>query len=193
MRRFGVGVLVIAVLAGTLTAWALQVKLPNKAVKAKVMLLVDELGNTLFATAPGRVEVTGRVQADVIMPPTDCGPEPKFVSFYIRDDTLGEKVIHVFTVPRDTDLIITDIETVSNSSGGRLSLEDSSGPLFMTIIRSLDTRSYQSGIVVEGGELLQLRLSGAGRKDVTLMGRLVPVSDIERPNNNEHLAVAPPT
>jgi hypothetical protein len=116
-QRFVIGLLALGMLAGAATAWALELKLPNRRAKAKVMLLVDEAGRTLFATQPGLVEVTnlpaevavtGQVevtnfpQAEVTPPARD-----EFVSFYVQAQRIGP--MDVFDVPVDRVLIITDV------------------------------------------------------------------------------------
>jgi len=169
----------VMLLAAAVSSWALEVKLPTRPVPAKGVWVVDEVGAQLFGTTPARVEVTN-------LPASQVAGQP--VSFRSTAVVPGPNVdpsVVVATVPVDHAFLMTDIEGIYFCCGGGSAgaLTDGTGVrLAWVSANPPGQRSYTTGILFNPGETISLgvptgeQCSGAHGGDITLMGRLLPVS-----------------
>jgi hypothetical protein len=156
-------------------------------VQARAVWVVDEAGELLFGNTPAKVQVTNLTASQVLGEP---------VSFRSTAAVLGpstDPTVTVATVPADHAFLMTDIEGTYVCCNGDLpcALSDSTG--IRLTWRWLSTaavsppspgqRSYTTGILFNPGQTISLGLaitpvqcSGVHGGDITLMGRLVPVS-----------------
>lgn len=173
MRRLLPGIL-IGLALGSTAAWtlAIPVTFPARA-KAKLVGIVDEVGNVLFGTTPGKVEVMNFPVADQLFSRTLTTvvfptPSPSAI---------------VTTVPSDRALIVTDIDGRYSCGGEVCCLSDGSVCRLAwrspeTATPSSDHRSYSTGVRFGPGEAVVWAPYNVGQNvygQVTVMGRLVPL------------------
>jgi hypothetical protein len=151
MRRLAVLVTVIGLLASA--AAAVTVTLPLKT-RAKATVVVDELGQVLFGSAPGKVEVTN-------MPSVTVAPEEIFNASFDRWTTPANGPQVIATVPANRVLVLTDVVWAANNvpcyfdiSGGSCSgsasgpcrLTDSSGGRLVLDTTPTGRQAYTTGL-----------------------------------------------
>jgi hypothetical protein len=174
---------VLGLIAGILTAtvaWTLVVPVtfPTKG-RARITAVVDELGNVLFGSTPGKVEVTNFPTA------APAPPEEIFNFFLANPGVPFSSPVVIATVPTDRQLIITDIEAASANACypcGICQLTDSTGVRLVWQGGLSTPRSYTSGVRFGPGETVSFSTSPfcgpvtLVYPPVTFMGRLVPAS-----------------
>jgi hypothetical protein len=170
----------VAILGAVTSALALQVKLP-KTLTAKATVVADELGNVLFGTIPGKVEVTNFPSGQG----SSSGPGTPF-SVYIDTLSSGTQSVPVTTVPSGQQLLITDIDgfyqcTQTGGNSTRCVLQDGTGTRFAWWGAVSYQHSFTTGIVFQPGEVVTWTTSlppggGAVQGPITFMGRLIPAS-----------------
>jgi hypothetical protein len=183
-------VTIATLLASAAIVRAFNVTFPTRAT-AKAVVVVDELGNVLFGSKPGQVEVTS-------LPPT---PATEIFNFTFEGPADGSAVssVTVATVPTDRALLITDIDgnyqcdvpIGENPPSCGCDLRDSSGLRLRwysapTYAGGDSThRTYSTGIRFSPGETIIMQATpcppnflppGAVYGSVTFMGRFVTTS-----------------
>ena len=138
-----------------------------------LVAVVDELGNVLFGSKPGRVEVTNF--------PSQPGSGEIF-DFTIPFANPGAGSFVVATVPGDRALVLTDIDGAYGCYNGclRCALSDSTGERLVWEggdPSPMPHRSYTTGIRFAPSEVVTWTevCGGIVHGPITFMGRLVPV------------------
>ena len=166
MRSIAISLFAAACVLST-AVWALNlpVTFPTKA-RVKVVGAVDEMGNLLFGSTPGKVEVTNF--------PATADPGDLF-SVALQANL---PPVIVTTVPLGQALIITDIDGSYACGFSACQLSDSTGVRLTWYVGGTDGQnlhhSYTTGVRFGPGETVTLSsTSNSPSGAFTFMGRLV--------------------